>query len=687
MSSSFENFRPKLRAGRVIPQGSRIIFETDNPYNQIVLPMSLADVILLCSGQFSVREIVEKLYKKQGAVPFRSMLQAMHLLHQGGFFENGSELTLNTHLHSWMEPRHNRLNFSWRFGQRIVADRKSPMAYYVVTLAVTIGAFFGLQMFPSEPLQMVEGWIHNQEFLSAILKLFICSSLIQSARHLVRGVQLLLLTGKAYNVSLRLSPWGLHLHVGDETNDLFENRLYTAMFHISQIVMGWFFIFCISPVLTQESIDTLIILNSLLSFCELNPFVNSDALKLLQSIMIRNDREIASWHFESSPLIKSLNESSFQRDQDFSRICAIWGSLWLIVTFSILHETAITFGPSVLNRLMHFTWQSAPTALGLVVWMLALFYVVQSFIETIVVSLFRPGWRRFASRIKNLVRRKTKSHTDAEVLDKIQNLPLFSHFQDGALARIIEHSQVQDFRENMFVIIQGDVSRDLYVLLDGEVEITRNSTGKSEWVSELIAVSIFGEASLLDDSPRQAQVMTKTRCSVLKVPVSYVRQMAEESHVIRHLEDFRNAILVNQFFSSSLVFRSLSPGSVEFLCSRGSLEYFDQNQVVFNQGEHGDSVYMILRGSVEVEVHGNSVKRLLQGNFFGEIALLANLPRTATVISNEPCVFFKISSDSFWEVLVQHIDLGVFLETVSENRLLEDLKMVAPLKRTGTDSK
>jgi hypothetical protein len=48
-------------------------------------------------------------------------------------------------------------------------------------------------------------------------------------------------------------------------------------------------------------------------------------------------------------------------------------------------------------------------------------------------------------------------------------------------------------------------------------------------------------------------------------------------------------------------------------------------------------------------------------------------------------VLFKISSDSFWEVLVQHIDLGVFLETVSESRLREDLQLV-PVAKTGSDS-
>src|SRR6185312_16418545 len=108
MNSNLENFCPRLRAGRVIPQGSHIIFETDSPYNQIILPMPLADLILLCGGQFSIRQIIEKIYRKQGAVPFKSILRAIHALHQGGFFENGEELILNSHLQSWMEPRHDR---------------------------------------------------------------------------------------------------------------------------------------------------------------------------------------------------------------------------------------------------------------------------------------------------------------------------------------------------------------------------------------------------------------------------------------------------------------------------------------------------------------------------------------------------------------------------------------------------
>ena len=686
MKNTLENFKPRLRPGRVIPQGARIIFETDDPYNQIVLPMALADLILLCSGQFTVRQIVEKIYRKQGVVPFKWILSAMHALHQGGFFENADELSLSPQLESWVSPKKTRWHLSWRFGQRIVADQLSPASFYALTLAFMIFAILGLQYFPASPIKMVEAWCEDAEFFSGLWSLLLFSSAVQTLRYIFCGIQLLLLTGKAYNVSLRISPWGLHLHVGDESNVLFENRLYTAMFHISQIFASWAIVYGASYLLDPTLLKGLQIVALITTGWELNPFVNSDGRKLLKSLLIPTDRDVVSWHFDKSILINTFNPELRVQDQAFARICSVWGSVWLLMALAVLHESAIFFGPNILSHLLRWDHTSLARAFGLMLWLCSLYYLVQALIEKVLAPSLGPYWMDLKLKFGRLNKNAKDAWPAKHIRNRIESLPLFSHFHEQFLDEIIAKSELMAMRPNNIVIKQGDISRELYVLLEGTVEISREHGQEEEWVSELGAVSIFGEASLVDESARAAMVKTKTDAIILKTRVAVIRQVAHDAATIRHLEDFRNAILVNQFFASSPVFRSLSTDSIDFLCNRGTLEYFNLGQYVFQQGEQGDSIFLILRGSVEVFVHGKRIKSLRQGSFFGEIALIANIPRTATITTCEPCIFFKVSSDSFWEVLVQYMDLGVFIETISESRLREDLEVSLPTKRTGSDS-
>lgn len=685
MKTSLESFKPKLRGGRVIPQGSRFVFETDNPYNQIVLPMALADLVLLCSGHFTVRQIIEKIYRKQGSVPFKWILSAIHSLHQGGFFENSEELTLSAQLESWVAPKKSRWHMSWRFGQRIVTDQVSPASFYTLTLMLMVLSILGLQHFPSSPIKMAEAWFRESDFITCLWSWFVISSTMQTLRYIFCGIQLLLLNGKAYNVSLRLSPWGLHLHVGDESNRLFENRLYTSMFHISQIFAPWAMLFVASFLTDPSELKGLWIVAVITTIWELNPFVNSDGRKFLQDLFVPADRDVMSWHFDQSTVINTLRPGLKERDQDFARICAIWGSLWLLVALVVLHETASFFGPDVISHLLNWETASWSRVFGLMLWMGALYYLVQAMVEKVLVPTLHPYWADAKARYGKITT-NTKAHWDAKLVREIvEVLPLFSHFHEQYLDEIIGKSEVQVLKKGTQVIRPNEELHHLYVLLDGLVEVSRFSGNASdEWVSELNAVSIFGEAVLLDGSP-DIEAKTKTDCVVLKVHVNTLRDAAETAGTVRLLQDFTNAILVNQFFASSPVFRSLTTESIDFLCSRGSLEYFNTAQTVFDQGTIGDSIYLILRGSVEVFVHDRPVKPLYQGSFFGEIALIANIPRTATIITREPCVFFKLSADSFWEVLVQHLDLGVFIETISESRLKEDLA-IKRVPRTGTDS-
>ncbi len=684
MKTGLENFRPRLRPGRVIPQGSRIIFETDNPYNQIVLPMALADLVLLCSGQFTVREIVEKIYRKQGAVPFKWILSAIHSFHQGGFFENGDDLTLSSHLDSWVAPRRSKWHLSWRFGQRIVTDQKSPVGFYALTLATLVLSILGLQHFPSAPVSLLKAWSSEISFWPALLSLFAFSSVVLTIRFILCGIQLLLLTGKAYNVSLRLSLWGVHLHVGDEANFSPENRLYTAMFHISQILSPWALVYASSYFLDQDNFTRLLITALIASGWELNPFFNTEGRKLLRHFLIPNDREVMSWHFEKSVLFNTMSPELKAQDRRFSVICSVWGALWLTMAMVVLHEFLIHFGGPILESLTHWSSNSWTHLISALAWIGCVFYVTRTALEKVFLNLIHPYLEPIKLRFQRLSREKQWSTSD--IANVLENLPLFSHFHGQYMDEIIAGSEVLTFREGAQVVRQNEVSNDLYVLLEGSVEVIRSNEDETEeWVLELGPNSVLGESALADGSPSPSRVVTESEATLLKVPVHLLRKVAEEAQTIRQIEDFKNAILVNQFFAASPVFRSLNAEAVDFISSRGSLEYYNANQTVFYQGDRGDSLYMILRGSVDILVNGKKVKSLGQGNFFGEIALISNIARTATITTREPSVLFSISADSFWQILVQNMDLGIFIETISENRLKEDIELTAT-KPTGSDS-
>ena len=76
-------------------------------------------------------------------------------------------------------------------------------------------------------------------------------------------------------------------------------------------------------------------------------------------------------------------------------------------------------------------------------------------------------------------------------------------------------------------------------------------------------------------------------------------------------------------------------------------KYLGPGEVVFSEGELGDSLYVLASGTANVFVkdeagHNAKVRALGDGDFFGEIALVTGGPRTATVTTAEPCEVLRL---------------------------------------------
>src|SRR5262249_40406726 len=83
--------------------------------------------------------------------------------------------------------------------------------------------------------------------------------------------------------------------------------------------------------------------------------------------------------------------------------------------------------------------------------------------------------------------------------------------------------------------------------------------------------------------------------------------------------------------ADTAIFAPLSSSAREQLARSLRDRAFPPGAIVFSQGDRGDDFYLIDEGEVGVEVDGRRVRTLGPGDYFGEIALLRDVPRTATI--------------------------------------------------------
>jgi CRP-like cAMP-binding protein len=85
-------------------------------------------------------------------------------------------------------------------------------------------------------------------------------------------------------------------------------------------------------------------------------------------------------------------------------------------------------------------------------------------------------------------------------------------------------------------------------------------------------------------------------------------------------------------------------------------------------------MYFIVSGEVEVDQETAAPKgRLAAGDFFGEIALIAERTRTATIIALSPCKLLVLDKDDFESFMNEHPDLQEVVRAAARRRL-EELK-------------
>lgn len=101
---------------------------------------------------------------------------------------------------------------------------------------------------------------------------------------------------------------------------------------------------------------------------------------------------------------------------------------------------------------------------------------------------------------------------------------------------------------------------------------------------------------------------------------------------------------------------------------------FDTDQIIFNKGEHGDSLYVIVSGSVKVWDGDRLLNELGEGEVFGELALLDPEPRLASVKAVEPTRVLRLDEAHFRQVLDSQPEVSAAIIRVVTRYLRSQLK-------------
>lgn len=152
-------------------------------------------------------------------------------------------------------------------------------------------------------------------------------------------------------------------------------------------------------------------------------------------------------------------------------------------------------------------------------------------------------------------------------------------------------------------------------------------------------------------------------------------QMVEQRAGIDFSSDGRRARVTPERLRRIPLFESSSADDLKALAEAMETEHLPANHLVFERGDPGERFYLVARGLLDVFVQSPEpriISQLSAGDFFGEIALLRDVARSASVRTTRPCVLLSISRRVFDELLLSHEHLRASLEQAAAARLVFD---------------
>ena len=146
-------------------------------------------------------------------------------------------------------------------------------------------------------------------------------------------------------------------------------------------------------------------------------------------------------------------------------------------------------------------------------------------------------------------------------------------------------------------------------------------------------------------------------------------------------------IQISKILKEVPIFKMLGKESIDFIVERLKFKTFDNDETIFRIGDPGDTMYIIISGSVDILISGTDSKNeqvvasLGSGDYFGEMALLTGETRSASVKTTDSCEMFLLHQNDFDVILERFPSISLSMGRIVSKRLRDTLSKASTLPK------
>lgn len=240
--------------------------------------------------------------------------------------------------------------------------------------------------------------------------------------------------------------------------------------------------------------------------------------------------------------------------------------------------------------------------------------------------------------LNKLAAELTKCDKSVESEDLIKKSMLKNPFlkeslkKEKVLKATVDVMYLKNYPAGSCVIREGEPGSNLYVCADGFLDVLQGN----KKINTLQPGTVFGELALLYNQKRMATIVAKTPCSLWVLDRKDFHHIIMKDNIQRREENVK-------YLKSVPLLKNLDDSVLKKMSDLLTAKLFPKDTVIIKQGDEGRIFYIITSGKVVVtakEADGTekTLKILGKGDFFGEMAILNDDKRAATVTALAPAV-------------------------------------------------